>query len=55
MAKFNWALVLSIFSFLILACFAGSVIWGIKSKYLLDRLIILKPTTLKPTTLKFAS
>jgi fucose permease len=29
MAKFNWALVLSIFSFLILVCFIGSVVGGI--------------------------
>jgi FHS family L-fucose permease-like MFS transporter len=29
MAKFNWALVLSIFTFLILVCFVGSVVGGI--------------------------
>jgi FHS family L-fucose permease-like MFS transporter len=49
MAKFNWALVLSIFSFLILLCFAGSVIGGISIAVILLPLSGLFMSVIYPT------
>lgn len=49
MAKFNWALVLSIFSFLILLCFIGSVIWGVKVAIILLPLTGLFMSVIYPT------
>jgi FHS family L-fucose permease-like MFS transporter len=49
MAKFNWALVLSIFSFLILVCFIGSVIGGISVAVILLPLTGLFMSVIYPT------
>lgn len=49
MAKFNWALVLTIFSFLILVCFIGSVIWGVKVAIILLPLTGLFMSVIYPT------
>jgi MFS transporter, FHS family, L-fucose permease len=49
MAKFNWALVLSIFSFLILLCFLGSVIGGISMAVILLPLSGLFMSVIYPT------
>jgi FHS family L-fucose permease-like MFS transporter len=49
MAKFNWALVLSIFSFLILVCFIGSVVGGISIAVILLPLSGLFMSVVYPT------
>jgi len=49
MAKFNWTLVLSIFSFLILVCFIGSVIWGVGMAVILLPLTGLFMSVIYPT------
>lgn len=49
MAKFNWTLVLSIFSFLILVCFIGSVIWGVGVAVILLPLTGLFMSVIYPT------
>jgi FHS family L-fucose permease-like MFS transporter len=49
MAKFNWALVLSIFSLLILLCFIESVIWGVRVAIILLPLTGLFMSVIYPT------
>lgn len=49
MVKFNWALVLSIFSFLILVCFIGSVVGGISIAVILLPLSGLFMSVVYPT------
>jgi MFS transporter, FHS family, L-fucose permease len=49
MQHFNWSVVLSIFSFLILLCFLGSIIWGIGLAVVLLPLSGLFMSVLYPT------
>lgn len=49
MAHFNWAMMLSIFSFLILLCFLGSVVFGIEAAVILLPLSGLFMSVIYPT------